>query len=70
MQEESARSRVGSMARDLFMLGRIRPLAEIEAEIAAVDLSRINRFLADHPYKDPWVGTLGPKLAQRQTQNA
>ncbi|HEU4740335.1 MAG TPA: pitrilysin family protein [Meiothermus sp.] len=61
MQEESARSRVSSMARDLFMLGRIRPLSEIEAEIAAVDLPRINRFLAENPYQDPWVGTLGPK---------
>jgi len=61
MQEESARSRVSSMARDLFMLGRIRPLSEIEAEIAAVDLCRINRFLAEHPYQNPWVGTLGPK---------
>jgi len=60
MQEESARSRVASMARDLYLLGRVRSLEEIEAEIAAVDLRRINRYLAENPYRDPWTALLGP----------
>jgi predicted Zn-dependent peptidase len=60
MQEESARSRVASMARDLYLIGRVRPLEEIEAEIAAVDLERINRYLAQNPYRDPWMAVLGP----------
>ena len=61
MGEESARSRVGSMTRDLYRIGRVRTLDEIEAGIAAVDVGRINRYLAANPYKHPWVGTLGPK---------
>lgn len=61
MQEESARSRVASMTRDLFMLGRVRPLEEIEAGIAAVDVARLNRYLVSNPYHDPWIGILGPK---------
>jgi predicted Zn-dependent peptidase len=62
MQEESARSRVSSMARDLYMLGRIRPLDEIEAGIAAVDIGRLNRYLASNPYKNPWIGILGREM--------
>ncbi|MER3483919.1 MAG: peptidase M16, partial [Meiothermus sp.] len=61
MGEESARSRVGSITRDLYLIGRVRTLDEIEAEIAAVDTSRINRYLAESPYRNPWIGTLGPK---------
>lgn len=60
MQEESARSRVVSMARDLYLLGRVRSLEEIEAAIAAVDPDRINRYLAENPYRDPWTAVLGP----------
>lgn len=60
MQEESARSRVASMARDLYLIGRVRSLEEIEAEIAAVDLERINRYLAHNAYRNPWMAVLGP----------
>ncbi|RDI95751.1 insulinase family protein [Meiothermus sp. QL-1] len=66
MQDESARSRAASMARDLFVLGRVRSLDEIEAQIAAVDIARLNRYLAENPYRNPWVATLGPrKLVMR-----
>jgi predicted Zn-dependent peptidase len=61
MQEESARSRASSITRDLFMIGRVRTLEEIETEIAAIDLARMNRYLATEPYRNPWVGMLGPK---------
>jgi predicted Zn-dependent peptidase len=61
MQEESARSRVSTLIRDLYTLSRIRSLDEIEGEIAAIDLSLINQYLADYPYRNPWVGTLGPR---------
>lgn len=60
MQEESARARVVSMARDLYIIARVRPLEEIEAEIAAVDLERLNRYVAANPYRDPWTAVLGP----------
>jgi len=61
MQDESSRSRAASIARDLYMLGRVRTLDEIEAQIAAVDVERINRHLASHPYQNPWIATLGPR---------
>jgi len=61
MQDESSRSRAASIARDLYMLGRVRTLDEIEAQIAAVDVARINRYLASHPYQNPWIATLGPR---------
>jgi len=61
MQEESSRLRVASITRDLYMMGRVRTLEEIEAQIAAVDLPRINRYLAANPYQNPWIATLGPR---------
>lgn len=61
MQDESSRSRAASMTRDLYMIGRIRTLDEIEAQIAAVDVPRINRYLAANPYQNPWIATLGPR---------
>jgi len=67
MQEESARSRVASMARDLYMLGRVRPLDEIEAGIAAVDRGRLNRYLAANPYTNPWIGILGREMKVETT---
>ncbi|WP_243092528.1 M16 family metallopeptidase [Thermus hydrothermalis] len=59
LADESIRSRAASMARDLFYLGRVRPLAEIEAAIAGTGLEAVNRFLREHPYRNPWVGLLG-----------
>ena len=47
------------MARDLYMLGRIRPLSEIEEAIEATGLEAVNAFLRAHPYRNPWVGLLG-----------
>ena len=63
MQEESARSRASSITRDLFMIGRVRTLDEIETQIAAIDAARMNRYLATGPYRKPWVGALGPNKA-------
>jgi len=59
MGDESIRTRASSMARDLYMLGRVRPLAEIEAAIEGTTLEEVNAFLRAHPYRDPWVGLLG-----------
>ncbi len=59
MQGESSRARAAALARDWFVLGRVRSLEEIEREVEAVTLERINRFLEAHPYERPWVGTLG-----------
>ena len=66
MQEESSRTRAASITRDLYMMGRVRTLEEIETQIAAVDVPRINRYLAASPYHNPWIATLGPrKLAAK-----
>ncbi|TBH21677.1 M16 family metallopeptidase [Thermus thermamylovorans] len=59
MADESLRTRASSMARDLFALGRVRPLAEIEAAIEGTTLEAVNAFLRAHPYREPWVGLLG-----------
>jgi predicted Zn-dependent peptidase len=59
MGDESIRTRASSMARDLYMLGRVRPLAEIEARVEGTTLEEVNAFLRAHPYRDPWVGLLG-----------
>ncbi len=58
---ESSRARAGALARDLFILDRARGLEEVEAEVMDVTLERINTFLASRPYRDPWIGTLGPE---------
>lgn len=59
MADESIRSRAASMARDLFVLGRVRPLWEIEKAIEETSLEAVNAFLRTHPYRNPWVGLLG-----------
>ncbi len=59
MADESIRSRASSMARDLYMLGRVRSLWEIEGAIEETDLEAVNAFLRTHPYQNPWVGLLG-----------
>jgi predicted Zn-dependent peptidase len=61
MQDESSRSRAASITRDLYLIGRVRTLDEIETQIAAVDVPRINRYLAANPYQNPWIATLGPR---------
>ncbi len=59
LADESIRSRASSMARDLYHLGRVRTLGEIEAAIEGTTLEEVNAFLRAHPYQDPWVGLLG-----------
>lgn len=59
MGDESVRARAASMARDLYVLGRVRPLSEVEEAIEKTSLEAVNGFLARHPYETPWVGLLG-----------
>ena len=60
MGEESTRSRAASIARDYWILGRVRPLDELEREIGAVTVQNINDFFARHPVENFSVVTLGP----------
>lgn len=61
MQEESSRARASAIARDQFMLGRVRSLGEISAAVQAVTPESIAEFVQKCPPRDFTVVTLGPK---------
>ncbi len=60
MQGESTPSRAAAIAGDHYLFGRGRTLAQLEAEVEAVTLDRVNRFVADHPPKSMTLVTVGP----------
>ncbi|RYG67060.1 insulinase family protein, partial [bacterium] len=67
MQEESSRARAGGIARDYWMLGRVRSLDEVTDAVNAVTSASIREYYERHPVKDFSVVTLGPaKLEQPQ----
>ena len=59
MQEESSRSRAAALARDFWILGRVRPLDEITEKINAVTPDSIGEFYQSCPVGEPSVVTLG-----------
>jgi predicted Zn-dependent peptidase len=61
MQQESSSARSSSMARDWYLLGRVRPLDEIEREVDALSAASINAYLKKNPPRDFTIVTLGPK---------
>ncbi len=61
MQQESSRSRAGSIAGDWFHLGRARTLTEVTELINGLTVDRINQYVADHPLQDFNLVTLGPE---------
>jgi predicted Zn-dependent peptidase len=61
MQGESTSARCGAIAHDFFMRGRIRDLDEIEREIDALTLDRVNGYLRDHKPGPFTIVTVGPK---------
>ena len=60
MQQESCRTRAGSIAADWFFLGRARTLEETNELIRDLTLAEINEFVAANPPSDFDVVTLGP----------
>ena len=60
MQQESCRSRAGSIARDWSHLGRVRLLDEINDAINSLTVESINEFLCQQPPANFQVVTLGP----------
>ena len=66
MQEESSRARAGAIARDLWMLGRVRSLDEITDAINGVSVGQIREFYDRHPVGDFSVVTLGPAKLERR----
>ena len=61
MQEESSRARAGALARDWWILGRVRTLDEITAAIHAVTPASIAAFYESCPVGEPSVVTLGAR---------
>jgi predicted Zn-dependent peptidase len=61
MQSESSGARSSSLARDSYLLGAPRSLAEVRASIEAVGLDDLNRYLAARPLPEFTLMTLGPE---------
>jgi predicted Zn-dependent peptidase len=59
MGEESPGARAGSNAQDWWLIKRVRPLSEINAEIDRVTVASVDEFLAANPFKPCSILTLG-----------
>lgn len=60
---ESLRGRAHALTRDLTLFGRVRGVAGLRAEIAALTCAQVNAFLADyHPLSALTQVTLGPEV--------
>jgi predicted Zn-dependent peptidase len=64
MQGESTRARAGVLARDQYLLGRVRSLGEIRRSVEEVTTESIHQYLRAHPPGDFTVVTLGPRELQ------
>lgn len=60
MQQESSAARASSIARDWYLLGRVRTLDEVGGLIDELSFESINAYLAENPPRDFTVVTLGP----------
>jgi len=60
MRQESTAARAGSNSSDWFLLGRVRPLSEIQAAVDALTPKGIMEHLRKYPAKDFTIVTLGP----------
>lgn len=67
MQEESSRSRAGGIARDMWVLGRVRPLEEVIEKVNAVTCASILAMYDRFPPQNFSVVTLGPRPLERPT---
>jgi len=61
MQSEATRSRALSIARDQYLLGKIRTMDEIRQGVTAATPDAILEHLRRHPAREFTVMTLGPK---------
>lgn len=61
MQQESSRSRAGSIAGDWFHLGRVRTLDEVNEKISGLTVDSINKYLHANPPQNFDIVTLGPQ---------
>lgn len=61
MRGESSMARAASMASDIFLLGRARPLDEIRAAVEAVTPDTLNQHLQQNTPTEFTILTLGPE---------
>ena len=61
MQQESTSSRASSLARDLYLLGRVVTLEEIHRRIDSLSVERVRQFIVDHAPKSMVLVTIGPQ---------
>jgi predicted Zn-dependent peptidase len=61
MQQESSSARSSAIARDWYLLGRVRTLEEVGERIDALSQHSINTYLAENPPSDFTIVTLGPR---------
>ncbi len=59
MKQESCRARVNNLVGDLFHLGRIRSMEEIQQQVLQLTVADINRFLSEYPLNPEDIVTLG-----------
>lgn len=64
MQSEATRARAGTIARDQYLLGRVRSMEEIRSGVQAVTPGSIHDFLTRHPAQNFTVVTLGPQALE------
>lgn len=61
MQQESSSARSAMIARDMYLLGRVRTLDEVCRRVDELTCGSINGYLAEHPPGDFTIVTLGPR---------
>lgn len=64
MQQESASSRSGSLARDWYLLGRITTLQEVRDRVEELTIPKILDYVHRKPAGDFTVLTIGPKALE------
>jgi predicted Zn-dependent peptidase len=61
LMSESSSSRASAIGSDYYILGRVRSLDEIKANIEATNVDSVLGFLRNNKFKDFTVVTIGPK---------
>jgi len=61
VRSESSMSRASSIGGDYNLLGKVRCLQEIKEAIEAVTREDVNKFLAENPFDDYCIVSIGPK---------
>lgn len=60
MQGESTAARAGALVYDQFRLGRARTLEEVAAQIDAISIEQVNKYVASRDYGKFTVVSIGP----------